>query len=273
MNQQQPQTCITSAPGQAQTHDKRPPSTQYKSQETKLYGSKETSTLLYHSQCSSSTPIIQLSDVVVHLCVCVRERERERERDRERDSESVCVCASVCVGVCVFPRVHGDYYIFLLIGAKWTKSGSSFFTHHITMSLSLFQWFSADSGVFHDCEVAPGWKNARTYHYFRRVFDRLPVRNLTSDLHSWILRKNLSDQSIIYGVQFSFNIMNCLMIFNASFKGCGALLASPFLSNHLSTPVSEECSKECTLGLVSKFSFTDCKTPKLRQDPPPPRLF
>ena len=35
----------------------------------KLHGSKETSTLRYHSQCSSSTPIIQLSDVV---CVCVR---------------------------------------------------------------------------------------------------------------------------------------------------------------------------------------------------------
>ena len=69
MSQQKPQTCITSAPRQAQTHDKRHPSTQYKSQATKLYGCKETSTLRYHSHCSSSTPNIQLS-----VCVCVCQR-------------------------------------------------------------------------------------------------------------------------------------------------------------------------------------------------------
>ena len=43
MSQQQSQTCITSAPTQAQTHDKRHPSTQYKSEATKLYGSNGSS--------------------------------------------------------------------------------------------------------------------------------------------------------------------------------------------------------------------------------------
>ena len=69
MNRQQLQTCITAVPKQAQTHDKRHPSTEYKSQAMKIYGSKETSTPQYHCQSFSSTPIIQLSDVVVRLII------------------------------------------------------------------------------------------------------------------------------------------------------------------------------------------------------------
>ena len=62
----------------------------------------------------------------------------------------------------------------------------------------------------HYCEVAPVWHhdvtNARTCQFFRRLFDRLPVRISTSDFHHRNLRKkNLSYQSLWFGVQFSFN--------------------------------------------------------------------
>ena len=47
--------------------------------------------------------------------------------------------------------------------------------------------------------------NARTCQFFRRLFDRLPVRISTSDLHHRILRKKLHHiRAYDFGVQFSF---------------------------------------------------------------------
>ena len=47
--------------------------------------------------------------------------------------------------------------------------------------------------------------NARTCQFFRRLFDRLPVRISTSDLHHRILRKKLYHiRAYEFGVQFSF---------------------------------------------------------------------
>ena len=46
--------------------------------------------------------------------------------------------------------------------------------------------------------------NARTCQFFRRLFDRLPVRISTSDLHHRILRKKLYHiRAYDFGVQFS----------------------------------------------------------------------
>ena len=61
----------------------------------------------------------------------------------------------------------------------------------------------------HDCEVAPVWHhdvtNGLTCQFFGRLFDRLPVRISTSDLHHRILRKKLYHiRAYDFGVQFSF---------------------------------------------------------------------
>ena len=63
--------------------------------------------------------------------------------------------------------------------------------------------------TLHDCEVAPVWHhdvtNARTCQFFRRLFDRLPVRISTSDLYHRILRKKIYHiRAYDFGVQFSF---------------------------------------------------------------------
>ena len=44
---------------------------------------------------------------------------------------------------------------------------------------------------------------------FDRLFDRLPVRISTSDLHHWILRKKIFHiRAYDFGVQFSFNFLH-----------------------------------------------------------------
>ena len=51
--------------------------------------------------------------------------------------------------------------------------------------------------------------NARTCQFFRRLFDRLPVRISTSDLYHRILRKKIYHiRAYDFGVQFSFNCEN-----------------------------------------------------------------
>ena len=65
--------------------------------------------------------------------------------------------------------------------------------------------------TLHDCEVAPVWHhdvtNARTCQFFRRLFDRLPVRISTSDLYHRILRKKIYHiRAYDFGVQFSFKL-------------------------------------------------------------------
>ena len=45
---------------------------------------------------------------------------------------------------------------------------------------------------------------------FDRLFDRLPVRISTSDLHHWILRKKIFHiRAYDFGVQFSLNLPSC----------------------------------------------------------------
>ena len=52
--------------------------------------------------------------------------------------------------------------------------------------------------------------SARTCQFFRRLFDRLPVRISTSDLHHRILRKKLYHiRDYDFGVQFSFKKQAC----------------------------------------------------------------
>ena len=53
--------------------------------------------------------------------------------------------------------------------------------------------------------VAPWRHKCRTCQFFRRLFDRLPFRISTSDLHHRILRKKLYHiRAYDFGVQFSF---------------------------------------------------------------------
>ena len=55
--------------------------------------------------------------------------------------------------------------------------------------------------------------NARTYQFFRRLFDRLPVRISTSDLPHRILRKKLYHvRAYDFGVQFSFKDKVCILL-------------------------------------------------------------
>ena len=52
---------------------------------------------------------------------------------------------------------------------------------------------------------------------FDRLFDRLPVRILTSDLHHWILRKKIFHiRAYDFGVQFSFNYMHTVLLNNSA---------------------------------------------------------
>ena len=49
-------------------------------------------------------------------------------------------------------------------------------------------------------------RHPRFFGHFDRLFDRLPVRISTSDLHHWILRKKIFHiRAYDFGVQFSFN--------------------------------------------------------------------
>ena len=92
--------------------------------------------------------------------------------------------------------------------------------------------------TLHDCEVAPVWHhdvtNARTCQFFRRLFDRLPVRISTSDLYHRILRKKKK----FYGKK---SIISELMILECSFP-----LTSPGLTgNHIH--LNGETGPCCTL--------------------------
>ena len=82
----------------------------------------------------------------------------------------------------------------------------------------------------HDCEVAPVWHhdvtNVRTCQFFRRLFDRLPVRILTSDLHHRILRKQTLIISEIMILECSFPLRNShfkdrLLLYRTLQVNCG----------------------------------------------------
>ena len=95
---------------------------------------------------------------------------------------------------------------------RW-RSQSSSCQHHVITWRGLIpadhEYLDSVAWPCLDCEVAPVWHhgvtNARTCQFFRRLFDRLPVRISTSDLHHRILRKKLYHiRAYDFGVQFSF---------------------------------------------------------------------
>ena len=84
--------------------------------------------------------------------------------------------------------------------------------HHLTRAdsgWSRISWFSRVTlpWLRGGTSVAP-WRHKSSHvPVFRRLFDRLPVRISTSDLHHRILRKKLYHiRAYDFGVQFSFNI-------------------------------------------------------------------
>ena len=103
----------------------------------------------------------------------------------------------------------------------------------IVVSGSCHHWTRADSGwsrmswlsrvtlpwLRGGTSVAPWRHKCRTCQFFRRLFDRLPVRILTSDLYHRILRKKLYHiRAYDFGVQFSFNCALTTCLVKASFK-------------------------------------------------------
>ena len=98
--------------------------------------------------------------------------------------------------------------------ARW-RSQSSSCQHHVITWRGLIpadhEYLDSVAWPCHDCEVAPVWHhdvtNGLTCQFFRRLFDRLPVRISTSDLHHRILRKKLYHiRAYDFGVQFSFKV-------------------------------------------------------------------
>ena len=96
----------------------------------------------------------------------------------------------------------------------WARWRSQSCQHHVITWRGLIpadhEYLDSVAWPCHDCEVAPVWHhdvaNARTCQFFRRLFDRLPVRISTSDLHHRILRKKVYHiRDYDFGVQFSFN--------------------------------------------------------------------
>ena len=110
--------------------------------------------------------------------------------------------------------------------ARWRSQSSSCQDHVITSRglipadhecLDLLAW------PCHDCEggtsVAPWRHKCRTCQFFRRLFDRLPVRISTSDLHHRILRKKLYHiRAYDFGVQFSFKYLERIVVSADSLK-------------------------------------------------------
>ena len=92
--------------------------------------------------------------------------------------------------------------------------------HHLTRAdsgWSRISWFSRVTlpWLRGGTSVAP-WRHKSSHvPVFRRLFDRLPVRISTSDLHHRILRKKLYHiRAYDFGVQFSFNICRELAALN-----------------------------------------------------------
>ena len=87
--------------------------------------------------------------------------------------------------------------------------------HHLTRAdsgWSRISWFSRVTlpWLRGGTSVAP-WRHKSSHvPVFRRLFDRLPVRISTSDLHHRILRKKIFHiRAYDFGVQFSFNCVVC----------------------------------------------------------------
>ena len=97
--------------------------------------------------------------------------------------------------------------------ARWRSQSSSYVSascHHLTRSdsgWSRISWFSRVTlpWLRGGTSVAPWRHKCSHVPVFRRLFDRLPVRISTSDLHHRILRKKLYHiRAYDFGVQFSF---------------------------------------------------------------------
>ena len=93
--------------------------------------------------------------------------------------------------------------------------------------------------------VAPWRHKCSHVPVFRRLFDRLPVRISTSDLHHRILRKKLYHiRAYYFGVQFSFK---CVSSFPSS---VGSQFCKGYLSYFLSQPLYE--IDFCAFGMTKK---------------------
>ena len=99
--------------------------------------------------------------------------------------------------------------------ARWRSQSSSCQLHVIIWRGLIpadHEYLDSVAWPCHDYEVAPVWHhdvtNARTCQFFRRLFDRLPVRISTSCLHHRILRKKTHIRAYDCGVQFSFNLFS-----------------------------------------------------------------
>ena len=72
--------------------------------------------------------------------------------------------------------------------------------------------------------------NARTCQFFRRLFDRLPVRISTSDLHHRILRKKTLIMSELMILECSFKLKLCL---HTSLRVLSIWLSTTICKHHL----------------------------------------
>ena len=137
--------------------------------------------------------------------------------------------------------------------ARWRSQSSSCQHHVITWRglipadheyLDSVAWPSLRSGT----SVAP-WRHKSSHvPVFRRLFDRLPVRISTSDLHHWILRKKLYHiRAYDFGVQFSFNVggqtgKDCLLTWADGVKVADRRDRTRNLS------LRKRCTNHCTTG-------------------------
>ena len=101
--------------------------------------------------------------------------------------------------------------------ARWRSSASC---HHLSLDVGWFRLITNILIQSRDLAMIARWHhdvtNGLTCQFFRRLFDRLPVRISTSDLHHRILRKKLYHiRAYDFGVQFSFNVVGSVGTFPA----------------------------------------------------------
>ena len=102
---------------------------------------------------------------------------------------------------CQASRIRG-------FGMVLNSTGRNGFTtaDHVRIDSGWSWIFQIARVTLHDCEVAPRHHKCPHVPFFRCLFDRLPIRISTSDLHHQILRKKIDHiRAYDFGVQFSSN--------------------------------------------------------------------
>ena len=90
---------------------------------------------------------------------------------------------------------------------------------------------------------------------FDRLFDHLPVRISTSDLHHWILRKKIFHfRAYDFGVQFSFNLEKSATIGPQNFESNDA-------EHAVDKPGRQQC---CRATLYCVLTDDRCAIPDIR---------